>query len=311
MLSLGLHPTFSALLIFLICLCSLTDEEYFRYALAEGKRFQDSFEIIALLKKSFESYSNLKIQRMASLCGFLMGREYFAVGDFSNAKLHFDNVANLYRQEGWVTLLWEVLGYLRECSRRRGSVKDFIEYSLEMAAMPISSDASVPSFNFKECGPAGPPTIQQREIINKEVVGLVRGELGFTSIEDNNNLTVTEAHPLHLEIDLVSPLRVVFLASVAFHEQIVKPGAPTLIMLSLLSHLPLTFEIDQLEVQFNQSHCNFTIINAQRPPSAAISSGQQGCRVESTPVLALVMNKWLRLRYEIKSGKSVILFFIT
>ena len=311
MLSLGLHPTFSALLIFLICLCSLTDEEYFRYALAEGKRFQDSFEIIALLKKSFESYSNLKIQRMASLCGFLMGREYFSVGDFSNAKLHFDNVANLYRQEGWVTLLWEVLGYLRECSRRRGSVKDFIEYSLEMAAMPISSDASVPSFNFKECGPAGPPTIQQREIINKEVVGLVRGELGFTSIEDNNNLTVTEAHPLHLEIDLVSPLRVVFLASVAFHEQIVKPGAPTLIMLSLLSHLPLTFEIDQLEVQFNQSHCNFTIINAQRPPSAAISSSQQGCRVESTPVLALVMNKWLRLRYEIKSGKSVILFFIT
>lgn len=282
----------------------LTDEEYFRYALAEGKRFQDSFEIIALLKKSFESYSNLKIQRMASLCGFLMGREYFSVGDFSNAKLHFDNVANLYRQEGWVTLLWEVLGYLRECSRRRGSVKDFIEYSLEMAAMPISSDASVPSFNFKECGPAGPPTIQQREIINKEVVGLVRGELGFTSIEDNNNLTVTEAHPLHLEIDLVSPLRVVFLASVAFHEQIVKPGAPTLIMLSLLSHLPLTFEIDQLEVQFNQSHCNFTIINAQRPPSAAISSSQQGCRVESTPVLALVMNKWLRLRYEIKSEQS-------
>ena len=240
-----------------------------------------------------------------------MGREYFAVGNFRNAKLQFDNVANLYRQEGWVTLLWEVLGYLRECSRRHGSVKDFIEYSLEMAAMPISSDENVQSFNFKECNPAGPPTIQQREIINKEVIELVRGELGSTSIEDSNNLTVTEAHPLHIEIDLVSPLRVVFLATVAFNDQIVKPGASTLIMLSLLSHLPLTFEIDQLEVQFNQSHCNFTIINAQRPPSAAISRGQQGCRVETAPVLALVMSKWLRLRYEIKSGESDILFFIT
>lgn len=242
---------------------------------------------------------------MASLCAFLMGREYFAVGDFRNAKLHFDNVAKIYRQEGWVTLLWEVLGNLRECSRRHGSVKDFIEYSLEMAAMPISSDANVHPFNFRECGPAGPPTIQQREIINKEVVGLVRGELGFTSIEDSNNLIVTEAHPLHLEIDLVSPLRVVFLATVAFNDQTVKPGAPTLIMLSLLSHLPLTFEIDQLEVQFNQSHCNFTIINAQRPPPAAISRGQQGCRVETAPALALVMSKWLRLTYEIKSGQSI------
>lgn len=311
MLSIGLYLLFLLFLFFSICFCSLTDEEYFNYALAEGKKFQDSFEIIALLKKSFESYSNLKIQRMASLCGFLMGREYFAIGDFSNAKLHFDNVSNLYRQEGWVNLLWEVLGYLRECSRRQGSMKDFIEYSLEMAAMPISSDANVQPFNSKECGPAGPPTIQQREIINKEVLGLVRGELSFTSVDNHDISAVTEAQPLYLEIDLVSPLRVVFLASVAFQEQIVKPGAPTLIMLSLLSHLPISFEIDQLEVQFNQSHCNFTIINAQRPPSTAISNDQQGCRVETAPVLALSMNKWLRLRYEIKSGKSVILSFIT
>ncbi|KAK9284885.1 hypothetical protein L1049_024066 [Liquidambar formosana] len=192
------------------------DEEYIRYALAEGKRFQDSFEIIALLKKSFESYSNLKVQRMESFCGFQMAIEYFAAGDLTNAKHFFDCVASLYRQEGWVTLLWEVLGYLRECSRRHGSVKDFIEYSLEMAALPVSSGTGIQSFRFKECGPAGPANLSRREIIHKEIFRLVGGEPGLASDEDNNSLKVTGDQPLHLEIDLVSPLRVVLLAVSCF-----------------------------------------------------------------------------------------------
>ncbi|KAF5958133.1 hypothetical protein HYC85_005358 [Camellia sinensis] len=281
----------------------ITDEEYVRYALAEGKRFQDSFEIIALLKKSFESYTNFKAQRMASYCEFKMAREYFSVNEFGNAKLLFDSIASLYRKEGWVTLLWEVLGYLRECSRILGSVKDFVEYSLEMAALPVSI-AGVQSLSSKECGPADPASLSQREIIHKEVFELVRGESGLASNEENNSVRVTGDQPLHLEIDLVSPLRVVLLASVAFHEQIVKPGAPTLLTLSFLSQLPHTVEIDQLEIQFNQSVCNFTIVNGQRPQSAAISNVQPGHRVETAPALMLSTNKWLRLTYDIKSDQS-------
>ncbi|PSS36604.1 Trafficking protein particle complex subunit like [Actinidia chinensis var. chinensis] len=282
----------------------LTDEEYVHYALAEGKRFQDSFEIIALLKRSFETFTKLNAQRMASYCGFEMAREYFAVNEFSNAKQHFDSIASLYRKEGWVTLLWEVLGYLQECSRRLGAVKDFVEYSLEMAALPVSSIGSVQSLSFKECGPAVPASLSQREIIHKEVFELVRGESGLASNEGNNDLKVTGDQPLHLEIDLVSPLRVVLLASVAFHEQIVKPGAPTLITLSLLSQLPCAVEIDQLEIQFNQSVCNFTIVNGQRPQLDATSNGQPGHRVETAPALMLSTNKWLRLTYDIKSDQS-------
>ncbi|PQQ15271.1 trafficking protein particle complex subunit 11 [Prunus yedoensis var. nudiflora] len=282
----------------------LNDEGYMRYAISEGKRFQDSFEIIALLKKSCESYNNLKVRRMGSFCGFQMAREYYALGDFSNAKQSFDDIASLYRQEGWVTLLWEVLGYLRECSRKQSRVKDFIEYSFEMAALPISADASIQSFRFEESGPAGPATILQRETINKEVFGLVSGELRLASIENGNDLKVCDGNPLHLEIDLVSPLRLVLLASVAFHEQIIKPGSSTLVTLSLLSQLPLNFEIDQLEVQFNQSDCNFIIMNGQRPHVAAMIDGQPGRRIETAPSLALSTNKWLRLTYNIKSDKS-------
>ncbi|OAY57698.1 trafficking protein particle complex subunit 11 isoform X2 [Manihot esculenta] len=282
----------------------LTDEEYTRYAIAEAKRFQDSFEIIALLKRSYESYTNLKAQRMASRCGFQMAQEYFAMGDLNNAKQLLDVIAALYRKEGWVTLLWEVLGFLRECSRKRGIVKEFIEYSLEMAALPVSPCTGVQSFRTKECGPAGPASLAQRENIHNEVFQLVSGEIGAVSVGDSTDLKVNRDSPLHLEIDLVSPLRMALLASVAFHEQIIKPGVPALITLSLLSQLPLTVDLDQLEVQFNQSECNFIIINSQKPPSAEISTSQQGRHVESAPSLALVTNKWLRLTYEIKSEQS-------
>lgn len=286
----------------LITTIPLTDEEFVRHSLAEGKRFQDSFEIIALFKKAFETYSKTKSSRMASYCALQMGKEYFALNEFNDAKQIFDDIANVYRQEGWVTLLWEVLGYLRECSRKLGSTKDFIEYSLEVAALPVPSNAGAHA--FKDCGPALPPSLSQRKMIHKEVFGLVRGELGSVMNEENDAIRVTDNNPLYLEIDLVSPLRIVLLASVAFHEQIVKPGVSTMITVSLLTRLPQNVEIDQLEIQFNQAECNFIIVNGQRPQLATISNVQPGRRVESAPSLEIVTNKWLRLTYEIKSEQS-------
>lgn len=283
-----------------VTICSLTDEEYIRYAIAEGKRYQDTYEIIALLKKSSESYSNLKARRMGSYCQVQMAVEYFAVSDFGNAKQLFDDVATQYRQEGWVAMLWQVLGYLRECSRKSGSVREFIEYSMEMAALPVLSD--IDAQGFKECGPAGPPSMSHREMIQKEVFQLVCGEVDSGSVQDNKDIIINRDNPLHLEIDLISPLRLVLLASVAFHEQKIKPGVSSSITLSLLSQLPLSVEINQLEVQFNQPKCNFIIRNAQRPLSASMPDDQGGQRVESAPSLTLATNKWLRLTHNIESG---------
>lgn len=236
---------------------------------------------------------------MAAYCGFQMAREYFEIGENSNAKEVFENVASLYRQEGWVTLLWNVLGYLRDCSRKTASVKDFTEYSLEMAALPVPTNAA----GQRDCGPAGLASLAQREIIHKEVFSVIRGGSESAATEEDSNLKVTADNPLYLEIDLVSPLRAVLLASVAFHEQVVKPGAETVITLSLLSQLPLNVEIDQLEIQFNQSECNFVIVNAQRSHLAAISCLQPGRRVETASTLELRTNKWLRLTYDVKPGK--------
>ncbi|RDX97602.1 Trafficking protein particle complex subunit 11, partial [Mucuna pruriens] len=278
----------------------LTDEDYIRYTVSEGKRFRDSLEIIALLKKAYESYSSVKIHRMSSFCGFQMAREYFVEGDISNAKQIFDSIASLYRKEGWVTLLWDVLGYLRECSRKSGIIKDFVEYSLEMAALPISSDTGV----RRDTGPAGPANLLQREFVHNEVFELVSGASGLATNEHPSNLKIKGDESLQLEVDLVSPLRLVMLASIAFHEQTIKPGVSTLITVSLLSRLPLTVEVDRLEIQFNQSKCNFFIANAQKPQSVEVSNGIQQHRTETASSLSLESNKWLRLTYDIQSDQS-------
>lgn len=285
-----------------ISVLPLSDTEYTSYALSEAERFQDSYEIIALFRKAYESFQSLGGTRMASSCSAGMAIEYYAAGDFSNAKQLFDVVAGLYRQEGWTTLLWEILGYLRECSRKLNSLMDFISYSLEMAALPLFSDR-VQSFseNKSKSGPAGWPTISRREDIQEEVVNILERKHTPEVVDVEFNLQLTEDNA-HLDIDQISPLRIVLVASVAFHDQSVKPGSPLLVSVSLLSHLPSPVAVDQLEVQFNQPDCNFVMVSTEEG-SSGLNSHFHGQVVQSTS-LTLFSNKWMRLTHEIKSGQS-------
>jgi trafficking protein particle complex subunit 11 len=224
---------------------------------------------------------------MASACSCGMAIEYYAAGDFSNAKQLFDGVADLYRQDGWATLLWENLGYLRECSRKLCSPKDFISYSLEMAALPLFSGSGEENReNNGKIGPAGSPTISRREAIQQEVINVLEGKQS-EGTDDAFSNEMEEC--THLDIDQISPLRMVLTASVAFHDQSVKPGSPLLVSVSLLSHLPSPIVIEQMEVQFNQSDCNFVIHSTQ----------------EDSTSLTLFTNKWMRLTREVKSGTLI------
>ncbi|KAF8729668.1 hypothetical protein HU200_017620 [Digitaria exilis] len=279
----------------------LSDTEYTSYALSEAERFQDSYEIIALFRKAYESFQSLGATRMASACSRGMAIEYYAAGDFSNAKQLFDGVAGLYRQEGWTTLLWENLGYLRECSRKLNFLKDFISYSLEMAALPLFSGSGEENRENKiKSGPGGSPTISRRENIQQEVINVLKRKQAPDGTNDEFDNAMEET--THLDIDQISPLRMVLTASVAFHDQSVKPGSPLLISVSLLSHLPSPVVVDQLEVQFNQSDCNFVIHSAQED-SPPLDSNLHDQVVEATS-LTLFTNKWMRLTREIKSGQS-------
>ncbi|XP_042453915.1 trafficking protein particle complex subunit 11-like isoform X2 [Zingiber officinale] len=284
----------------------LSDAEYVQYALSEAQRFQDSYEIIALFRKACESFTNLKAPRLASLCSNRMAKEYFFTEDFTDAKKLFDTVSSLYRQEGWVTLLWESLGYLQECSIRLDSAKDFIEYSLEMASLPIfaNGDQEIPD-SKREYGPAGLPSQSRREALQSEVLSLVRGEEIVSRTDRGCSIAVTKEQPVRIDVDIISPLRMVLLVSVAFHDQSVKPGSPVMFTLSLVSQLPCSIEVDELEIEFNQPKCNFIIINAVEEISAARSNGDnQDVRIETAPSIVLPTNKWLRLTYDVKSDQS-------
>ena len=251
-----------------------------------------------MFRKAYESFQSLGATRMASACSRGMAIEYYAAGDFSNAKQLFDGVAGLYRQEGWTTLLWENLGYLRECSRKLNSPKDFISYSLEMAALPLFSGTGEENRESKiKSGPAGSPTISRRENIQQEVINVLERKQSPEGNADGFNNAMEET--THLDIDQISPLRMVLIASVAFHDQSVKPDSPLLVSVSLLSHLPSPVVVDQLEVQFNQSACNF-VIHSTREDSPPLDSDLHG-QVQTTS-LTLFTNKWMRLTHEIKSG---------
>ena len=242
----------------LYSLLSIADAEYTAFALAEAKRFQDSFEIIALYRKSMESYTALKATRMSSFCANRMAKEYLSVGDFTNAKKTIDQILDLYRRESWLTLLQEALNVSRECSLKLGLVHDFIERSLELTALPNEKGQS----------------LSHKGLIQEEVIGLLKSgsfESGAMSMKVDQSID--------LEVNAESPLRTVFIASLAFHDQRVKPGSPAKLTLSLLSMLPQTIEIDQVEVQFNYSASNFTV-----------------------GPISLTPMRWLHLTQEVQSG---------
>ncbi|PKU81543.1 trafficking protein particle complex subunit 11 [Dendrobium catenatum] len=264
-------------------------------------RSQDSRDIIASLRRSCESFHRLNAPRSAAYCSHRMAREYFTAGDFDNAKQLFDGVTGLYRQEGWITLLWETLGYLRECSWRLVSVKDFIQYSLEMATLPVFSSSGVETLDGKRAyGPAGPPTLSQRETIQQEVFSLLKGHAS----ELSSGLIIQDDQPTSLTVDLVNPLRMAFLTSVAFHSQTMKPGLSALITVSILSQLPHPVEIDQLEIQFNQPSCNFKVVNDEEFFTKEVKEENHDTHLKSIPSLILTTNKWLRMTFEISSGQS-------
>lgn len=272
------------------------------HAIIQEKLFPHSATAINLLKRAYELYKHIQAGRMGYFVACEMGREYFNARDYINAKQLFDSVAGMYRKEAWVPLLWATLGFLRECARQLGHLRDYIEFSLEMAALPTTpgSDGSEQGhrggFN-RQVGPAGPLCHVQREQISIEVFKLLHGKQSvLPSREGETGLAVVDSDPVLLNIDVASPLRAVLLACAAFHEPTVKPGKRTSLTLSLLTHLPQALEFEELEVHFNQPTCNLVLM---RDDSAL---DREGLGVRAGFDLCLQPNRWTRFSFDLIPG---------
>lgn len=286
-----------------------TDQEYMYHAVMQERMFPHSATTINLLKRAYEQYKLIQAGRMGYYVAYEMGREYFNAREYVNAKQLFDTVAGMYRQEAWVALLWATLGFLRECARQLGLLQEYIEYSLEMASLPTSPgpDGSEQGqegvFNL-EVGPAGPLSHTQREQVFVEVFKLLLGKQSvLPSREGETGLAVIESNPVILNIDVASPLRAVLGVCVAFQETTVKPGMVTSLTLSLLTHLPRALDVEELEVHFNQSSCNF-VLSRTKDVQNLDSVAREGLDVKGGYDLHLEPNKWKRFSIDIIPGQS-------
>jgi hypothetical protein len=286
-----------------------------RHAIMTEKGFSHSLEAIKLLGKARDQFKAIQATRMLYQVGSEMGREYYTAREYENAKRVFDSVAGMYRKEAWVVLLGAALGYLRECARQLGLLQEYVGYALELAALPIPS-APGPAIENSvisgpEVGPAGPPDQFQREQVYKDVIGLLKETQSILPArEGENGLAVSSEQPVALEVDLVSPLRVALSACVAFHDQVVQPGVKTPLTVSLLTHLPLTVELLELEVHFNQPGCGFVLRSkaspsVDNPQFVSVLPSIQGLSVKDDYDLALESRKWKRFTVDIIPCKAL------
>ncbi|KAJ7556795.1 hypothetical protein O6H91_05G099000 [Diphasiastrum complanatum] len=153
-----------------------TPAEYLRHAVVMEKNYSHSRAAINLLTKAHEQYKLIQASRTIYQLGSEMAREYFNARDYANAKHLFDTVAGMYRKESWVALLGACLGYLRECARQLGLLKEFVEYTLELAALPVRTDSNETQLSTFTVlvGPAGPLGQFQRVQVQKEIMDVLQ-----------------------------------------------------------------------------------------------------------------------------------------
>lgn len=263
-----------------------TENEYLRHELLSKQPQTPSLAVIEMQIRAQELFKDIHAVRSSYQLAFEMGREYFYARDYKNAKRLFDNVAGIYRKEAWPTLLAATLGYLRECARHLNLLTVYLQYSLELAALP-TPDENQGSFPVMgpEMGPAGPLGELQHAVVCRELIGLLEGKTAtLPAMEGTSGMTVTLENPVELTIGLQSPLRVAVTVVAAFEAQKVKLGEEVILQLALLSHLPEPVTLDKIDVHFSDSSLN--------------------CTLETGVDLTLKRGQWKRLSLPVIAGTS-------
>lgn len=265
-----------------------------RHFILQEKTFQHPMVAIALFKKAHELYQLMEVGRTAHLLLSDMGREHFAAKDYVTAMRIFSSVVGMYRREGWAVLLGSALTYLRECARCLGLAKEFAEYGFELLALPFSVPLSHGYVSGSEVDPFGQ---LEKTQVHLELVEFLHGTRNIAPREGESDMTLSSVQPVHLEIDLLSPLRVVLSVCVAFHSQSVRLGKVTRLTLSILTHLPLPVVFDEVEILFNQPSCNFSTLK-----NNIIEEDEEDLESDSKSGLKLQPRKWKRISIDVIAG---------
>jgi hypothetical protein len=265
-----------------------------RHFILQEKTVQHPVVAIALFKKAHELYQLMEVGRTANLLLSDMGREYFAAKDYVAAMRILNSVVGMYRQEGWAVLLGSALTYLRECARCLGLAKEFAEYGFELLALPFTVPLSHGYVSGSEVGPFGQ---LERTQVHLELVEFLHGARNVAPREGESDMTLSSVQPVHLEIALLSPLRMVLSVCAAFHSLSVRLGNVTRLTLSILTHLPLPIVFDEVEILFNQTSCNLSTRK-----DAIVEEDEEDLGPGAKSGLKLHPKKWKRISFDVVAG---------
>eukprot|EP00897_Mesotaenium_endlicherianum_P002416 jgi/Mesen1/2201/ME000152S01293 len=265
-----------------------TKAEYIRHALLASRHVSPSHAVIELLAKAHEQLGagggGGDAARIVYQLGGKMGREYFPTREYDNARRLVHSVAGCYRQK-------------------------YIEYSLELAALPSGATAEGEGSGLvlgPEVGPAGPLGRCQQGTGFAELVRLLRGTTAVLPPRDEElGLAVSEAYLLDLEIDMCSPLRPVLVATAVFLERAGKLHERQTLLLGLRTHLPDALSLWDLQVELSNPACRCTVAPAGLPGGAAaagpglgVAAGKEGQSGAQPPVV-LLPGVWNRFELQV------------
>ncbi|KAG0566416.1 hypothetical protein KC19_7G062300 [Ceratodon purpureus] len=275
---------------------SPTEVEYMRDFILQEKTFDHPMAAIALFKKAHQLYTLMEVGRTTHLLLSDMGREYFSAKNYATTMRILGSVVGMYRQEGWAVLVGSALTYLRECARCLGLAKEYAQYGFELLALPFSVPLSHGYVSGSEIDPFG---LVERIQIQQELVEFLRETRNIAPREGASDMTLSSEQPAHREIDLLSPLRMVLSACVAFYSQTVKLGKVTRLTISILTHLPIPVVFEEVEILFNQPSCNFSTSK-----NSIVEEDEEDSDSGSKASLKLQPRKWKRISIDVIAEES-------
>jgi hypothetical protein len=241
-----------------------------------------------------------------------MADEYLHANDLSNARRLYDSVAALYRRESWALLLASTLERLRECAQKASLVQDFVEYSLELASLPLNGNGGGNSLGTD--GWDGGKGAELRKQAQEDAVAILSGkgldlatldlgaESGDESSETPKPLAIDPHSPILLSITETSPLRTVLSCAALFDQRSAQPGQPVKLTIALLSRLPSTLTPFSIEVIFSDPSCNVTLSSAQPP----LNLMDEAAHPKTTDSVNLALNplEWQRFSVDVTPSAS-------
>eukprot|EP00850_Spirogloea_muscicola_P000555 SM000002S05635 [mRNA] locus=s2:1359107:1364338:+ [translate_table: standard] len=275
---------------------------------------------LALLTRAHEEYRKAgHASRAIFALGTVMARLYWQARDFASCRRLLDSVASVYRREAWAALLAASLHNLRACCRHLGLITDYVEYTLELAALPLPNNQfqGLASALFS---PEASPDDLSISSIQRGVFNLLRGGTVPACGDGQAEIRLDSGGPpLEVVIQGRGPLRGVLVAAASFMDQSAQPGKAARLTLALLTHLPLPLRLSHLSLVFSSRDCESMLVGVEpQGRSAKNTNGifeapgqeQNGMfdnKATGGTEIVVCPREWLLLHYDVTAHQGGLL----